>query len=269
MKRISVERAFLAARGFVAGEWRLLIPVVLAFLALPPLAVDLLVPAQDRVIVMPAAGADQIPAAFGWLLPLSLGMLLMTMLGGLAITVLALVPGISVREAILIAVRRLPAQIGASLIVGLGLGVGATLVATVGALAGVPLETLQALVIVLVLAGAVALSVRLAALTPLLVDRRVGPWQAIRLAWMISRGALARLFGAMALYVAGAAILVIAIEKALGGVLLLAGYSLGQAEIAKALVAVIDACAGAAMSAGFYILLAALYRELGRTSSGI
>ena len=58
MKQLSVERAFQWAQAIAAREWRLLLPVTLAFFALPGLLVDVFMPDAMQAI-MPAARVDQ------------------------------------------------------------------------------------------------------------------------------------------------------------------------------------------------------------------
>jgi hypothetical protein len=84
VKRVSVEQAFLWAQAFVAREWRLLVPVALAFMALPPLLVDLIAPDAAKAVMVPMdieSGKAQISLVA---LLLGLGIILFNCIGQLS-----------------------------------------------------------------------------------------------------------------------------------------------------------------------------------------
>ncbi|HKX35088.1 MAG TPA: hypothetical protein VJM79_00270, partial [Rhizorhapis sp.] len=112
MAQLSIGAAWEETLAFVKREGTLLFPVALVFLALPAVVLQLLAPKELRTagMVEEASNAPQLPPGF---LLAMLVVLLVSMLGILAINALALRPGISVAEALQLAIRRMPVLIGA------------------------------------------------------------------------------------------------------------------------------------------------------------
>ena len=269
MKRVSVEESFLWARQLAAREWHLIVPVALAFLAVPPLAFDLLLPKSVVAAISAGPTGNMAPAmaAMGWLLPVFLAILLIGLIGGLAVTALALIPGISVREAIGLAFRRLGGMVGAMLLVSAGLLLAATLFAIVGGIARVDPVSLQGMLLGLILGLGLFVSTRLVTLAPLIVERGVGPVTAIRMSWALSRDSFWRLFGALLVYLVGAGLALVAISLAVSAVLLVAGRAVGMPDAGPILSTVVIRAGAALVSAGLHILIVALYRQLSRPAT--
>lgn len=268
--RISIEEAFLWTQRFAAREWRLLLPVALAFMALPPLLLGLLLPDRLKaMIAQSGAGAGPVDSAMlGGLMPFVLAVLTLSCLGGLALTALALVPRISVREALVLAARRLWVLLAALVLVGVGLLVALTFVSIVLSLARVNVAAQQGLLVGVILGAVLLLWVRLALLAPLIVERRVGPIAALRAAWAISRGGSWRLLGALAVYLVGGGVVLLALGSALRVLLLVLGRSLGLPELGSVLADVLVQAVAAAVNVGLQLLVVALYRQLVGSSRG-
>jgi len=99
VKSLSIEEAFQWTQRFVAREWKLLLPLAFAFLAVPQLAFNLLMPTAisdsfskgDPQLVMQLLGKTP------WVMPSAIGVQVIALAGALSIAALALVPRISVR----------------------------------------------------------------------------------------------------------------------------------------------------------------------------
>lgn len=269
MKRVSVEQTFLWAQQFVAREWRLLLPVTLTFLALPPLLVDLLVPASAQAPMVPLAdlqsGKAQIPMA-AWLI--GLAVVLVGCIGQLALVALGLVARISVREAIILGFTRLPVLIATGLITVCMVMFITVLAVLALNIAPIAPAAQQGLLLFLIVGLMLFLSIRLMPLGPLIVERPIGPIAAVRRAWDLTSGVFWRVTGALAIYVFGAFIVVAASSSALGSILTLGAKAVGQPEVGIVLAKVLFRVCVAAASAGIQIVIVSLYRQLAASSSG-
>lgn len=257
--KLSIEQGLRALQGFVIREWRLIMPVALAFFALPTLALTVIVSPLLRDVPQTMEGMRAFGQAMpGWIMPLMAAASLVIVTGAFALIALAVLPRVSVGEAIAAAVRRLPAWIGATLILFAGLFVILILIGLLVGRTG-PGQT------VIVLATFLGLSfsaVYLALLMPLMIERRLGPWAAIRTGFGFYRDHLVRLFAGLILFLAGAWVVAMAIQVAAGSVLLLAARLLGAAELGQTLVALLGSLVSAAEWGGFYLLVAFLYRQV-------
>lgn len=255
---MSVERALRRIQAFAHAEWPLLLPVILAFLAIPRFIVLLLAPRMDR---MPTtlAGLQAFSAALpAWWTPLLLAMLLVGAIGAMVLMALSLIPRISVGEAILLALRRLPAWLGIGLIAGAALFLALLLVSAAllrGGSGG------QALSILLAFLGIAAELLLLLLLLPLIVVRPVGPLAAIVEGWRVYRGALLRVGGGLLLFAVGTWVMSLALQVSLGSLLLVAARAAGQPQLGQTLAALLASLVTAFGWSGFYLLLAAFYRQ--------
>lgn len=268
MKRVSVEQAFLWAQRFAAREWRLLLPVVMAFLVLPPLLVDLLAPKlmRDALVAATPGARPHIPV--GALAVMAL-VLLVSLAGQLVIVSLALVPRISVREAIGRAFARLGVVLTAGLFLFVVVLVAALAVATVLSLIALDPASQQAILVGLMFGAMVVIWVRLSMLGPLVIDRPLGPPAAIKQALALSHGTFWRLLGGIAVYTVGATVVVFALSSALGTILTLAAKMAGQPEIGVVLATVLLRVVAAIGTGGLQLLLVGFYRQLAGSNTAI
>jgi len=271
VKSVSIEDAFQSAQSFVAREWRLLLPLALALLAVPQLAFNLLAPAE-LAQAMTKGDSQLVMTIFEknpWVSPAAIVVELITLAGVLAITALALVPRISVREAISLGFRRLFVLVLILLLL--------TIVALV--LFVVPAAALQAfriipsgqplLLLMVVAALLLVLWIRLIALPAVIVASRAGPIASIRLAWELSAGAFWPLLGCILIYGIGAEVVVIASTFAFGTIAVLLCKALGVAMLGPVLAILFATIASALFWAGFHVLAVALYRQLGGSIRGV
>jgi len=271
VKSLSIEDTFQWTQRFAAREWKLLLPVAFAFIALPQLAFSLLVPQEitaafgkgDPQLVM------QLLEKAPWVMPSALATQLVVLAGALCITALALVPRISVREAIILGLQRLVVLIAAILLLFAAAMLVLLLAATL--LQFLPLNPAggKALLVLLMFGGSLFLWIRLLVLGAVIVGTRAGPIAAIRLAWELSAGAFWRLLGCALIYAIGAQIVVLASTFALGAIFVLACSAMGLPSLGPVLSLTYAALASAAFWGGFHLLAVALYRQLGGSIRGI
>ncbi|MGC4250411.1 MAG: hypothetical protein QM605_02800 [Sphingobium sp.] len=259
MAALSIGKAWEDSLAFIRREGSLLFPVALLFLSVPMAILQLMIP-PDYMQMAPGQTLASLPPLPGTVkLAMIVGGIVM-LIGSLAISALALRPGISVAEALRLAVGRLPAVLGASLIVGAGLlfilfaaaMIGGLLSVAIGKAGGV------ALAAIVMLAGMIYVSTRMLPLSAVIIDRRPGVIAALRETFALTRGQVGRL--AVFLIVAVIVILVIqiAVQSIFGilGTLTLgreAGRSIGDIAVALA--------AGAA-NVYLMVITARIYRQL-------
>jgi hypothetical protein len=265
VKRLSIEEAFSWTQGFVAREWRLLLPVALAFLALPPLVMDLLVPQPVWDALAHAVQIQNPQAAEGALrvvLPVFGVVLVIATFGGLTLTAMALIPAISVREALSLALRRVLVMIGALILVMAAQFVLAMVLTVIFALARLVGPGAQSLLVGIVMGVSLFVTIRLIALAPMIVTRRVGALSAIRESWHLSQDAFWRILAAVLIYAIGALVVMAALDFAAGVIITLIAKAVGAADLGRVLTAVFQRGIGSLLALGLYLLIAAIFRQL-------
>ncbi|WP_174273980.1 hypothetical protein [Sphingomonas bacterium] len=261
-RKISIERALRSARAFAVAEWRLALPVALAFLGLPQLIAGLLL--TSRVRVMPQTVADLQSFSLDlpwWWTPILLLMLLVSAVGALALMGLALVPRISVREALVLAFRRFPHWLGAAILLFTGVFLALILVMIVIGLARGG-ELLAVAFTFLAMLGGLLFAVLL---LPIAADGRLGPVALLRAGAKRYRGSWGRIAGGMLLYLATAWIAMMALQVSLGSLLLLAGRLLASPQTGAILATVLASLISALAWSGFYLMIAGIYRQTSET----
>jgi len=267
VKSLSIEEALQWTQRFAAREWKLLLPVAFAFLALPPMTLRLLLPAQIANAMTPQTLAPLLTSV-PWLMPAELIVALITLVGGLAIVALALVPRISVREALGLAFQRLLVCVAALILLALFVVIVATIAAIPIQLARLAVPVQQAVLVCVMLGLSFFLSIRLIALGPVVIASRAGPIASIRLAWELTSGAFWRLLGAALVYGIGGTVVVAASAFALGAIFVLGARAAGVPELGPALYTIYLQLITAVFWTGFHVLVVALYRQLGGSIRG-
>lgn len=272
VKPLSIDEAYQWAQRFVAREWRLLLPVVFAFMALPGL-VFALPPFQEAGARFATAiqAHDLVGAAaiLRWMVPIALVVFLIGAFGGLAVTALGLLPAISVGEALGLAARRFPVLI-ASLVLVLFGEVALTIVLTI--LLGVARVTAVGVqsAIWLVLVGlGIFLGVRLLLLGPMVIRRRIGPVSALRETWLMTQGLFWRIFAAAAVYLVGAMVVMLALSTVVGSLLVMLGNAAGAPELGQVINVIFQQAIQAMLALGFHLLAVAIFRQLDGSTRGI
>lgn len=255
---VSIDLGLRWVQRFATAEWPLVLPVALAFFGLPRLVAALLLGRQMAGVPQTMAALQAFSANLPpWWTPLLLAILLIALLGAMTLVALALRPGISVGEAILLALYRLPVCLAVLAMVGAALFIALVLLMTVVALLG----GAQMAALALVLLGMIAVAILLLVLLPLIIVDRLGPIRAIAAGWRLYHGHLLRISGGLILFAVGAFIVGLAVQVSLGSMLLLLFRSLGRPEIGDVLTAIVSSLVAAVGWAGFYLLVAAFYRQ--------
>ena len=269
-KPLSIEDSLQWTQQFAMREWRLLLPVALAFLALPQLALNLLLPARISAAIAAMTAQTIMPllAATPWLAPVGILIELVALLGALIIVALALVPRISVREAIGLALQRLLVFLMAVILVIVGEVAVATFAMILFQLARLSMSAQQSLLIGLLFGISLVVSIRLIVLGPVVIASRAGPVAAIKLAWTLGAGAFWRLFAAVLVFMVGGSVVVLASSFALGSVFVLLSSALGVPALGPILSIVYLRVVLALFWTGFHVLAVALYRQLGGSIRG-
>ena len=263
MSQLSINRATASAQAFLKAEWRLALPIALALVGLPAVVLELATPLPTNPNVLPVPDARML---------LVIPAIVATMVGAGAVTALALVPGISVAEALRAGARRSGVLFAAWLLAVAGVAAATVLVAVVASLAGVAggmaRPGLLALAMIVIGAAALVVGVRLALLTPVVMDRAVGPIEALKQSWRLTRGAFWRMAAVLALLLLVVLLFSAAVQAAMGVVGLLLARLAGLKALGLILPVLAAALVNALVSMVFWVFLTALYRELSPVSSG-
>lgn len=247
MKPVSLSRAWEETLAFIKREGALLFPVALLFIAIPLALILQAMPDQLRELT-PGAPPPPSAALSGGATALIAGAALVILGGALSCYALAVKPGISLREALVLGFRRVPQAFAASFLVGMALGVPMVLITMASPRLGQ-----------LYLAAAILFySVRFLFLNTVIVDRLDGPLAAIRQSWALMRGHMGRIL----LMIVVLTIPITLIQAVSGIVFGLLGYALGGPEVGKQLSDLATALAMALSQLFMIVLTVRLYRQI-------
>ncbi|MBW8743267.1 MAG: hypothetical protein JF628_02765 [Sphingomonas sp.] len=270
VKSLSIEDAFQWTQRLVAREWKLLLPVAFAFMAVPQLAFNLLMPAAiadsfakgDPQLIM------QLLEKAPWVMPSAIGVQVIALAGALSIAALALVPRISVREAIGLGLQRLFVLVVAMLLLFVAVVVLAFLVAALLQVLRLNSAGQKVILAGVIIGSTFVIWMRLITLAAVVAMSRAGPVASIRLAWELSAGAFWRILGCVLIYSIGAQVVVLASTFALGAIFVLTCSAIGAPSLGPVLSITYATLASAAFWAGFHVLAAGFYRQLGGSIRG-
>lgn len=254
--RISLSAAAEQTGSFMRREGSLVLPVAFATFGIAFILLSLVMP--DPKNETDVEGGLWALAAF----PL----LFLIMIGQITIAYLVLRPGVSVRDALGAAMKRLPTMIGVVLLILLGL-VGLALLLSVvtvmiGVSVGAAMETTTAFVSVIVIAAMAWLSTRLLMLWPLLADKRGGVIESIKQAFRLSKPYFWKFFVVVIVSTIVVSLALGAVQLGIGSVLLIFGRLVGAEGAAALLTIILVALLSAAIQAFVAVLLANIYRQL-------
>ena len=255
MARLSISNAWQETSAFLARETRLLVPLALALLFLPGVIAGLAAP-NGRPTDMEASGT--------FLLLFFLEVLIGA-IAQLAIARLALGHREQLGESIRHAAMRLPAYVGALLIVGLPLSflLGAAIAVARGLVKGVSpgLALVVLIVIILLSAALIIAAVRCLLNTAIASVEPGGPLRLLKRGFALTRGQALRLLGAALLFLIGGGIATVALTSAVGAIVLLALGPPQPWTVAALLVAIVGAAAQAAFGVVFTVFFARVYAQ--------
>lgn len=259
MKSLSISTAWEETTAFVKREGHLLFPVALLFLALPGAALEIALPGGMREIRVAGDMKAATPIPPG-LIPGILLVGLLALTGALAIYALALRPGISVAEALGLALRRLPVLVGAMLLIGLGFGGAVIIASVIGSIAamGAGKSAGVALMVALLLPVVLFVSVRLLLLNAVVLNEPAGSIEAIRRGWRLTTGHFARLAG----FLAALLLLMLVVQLVSQMLFGLAGIMLGGSALATLFAGLAVAAVNALVQVYFLVMTCRIYRQL-------
>jgi hypothetical protein len=263
MARLSMSGIWDETTGFLAREKGLVFPLGLATFGLGLLITMFGLPQSS--------GSEPVPPGpwMFWLLPA----LILATVGYLSVSAITLMPNISVREALGVAMARLPTALLLTLILLLAMMgifvVAGLLLALVGGPAGWSAERAAMASIVIAAPFIVWVSIRLITLWPLLIDRSPGAMAAIRESFRLTGGHGLKIAGVVLL--AGSAyLLATGVAQIAGGsVFLLLGRAIGDAAVGRLLTDILVAAVAGLLATVWSVFVALLYRRLAGSSNGI
>jgi hypothetical protein len=267
MAKLSLNQAWNETAAFVKREGRLLFPIALLLVVLPTIVVRLLMP-QDTP-------PGQLPEAGAWLAVLPIAILI-GMVGNIAIATLALRSGITVGEALGNGLRRMPALLGASLLVGIGLCVVVFVVAVILALVVVgatpnppPQEVLTAGVIGAILLFPILLYVgaRMLATTPVAAAERGGPIAILGRSWRLTGGSVWTLVGFLLLLIVLVIVIGMAVVAVFGILATLIGGPIRPGSLSMILMLLVDAVFNMVLTVYVTVMIARIYAQLAGNGS--
>jgi hypothetical protein len=261
MARLSMSDIWDETTAFLRREKGLVLPLGFATFGIALLLIGLAAPGD-------AAGPARPGPWMIWMLP---GFLLVT-IGYLAISAVVLLPNISVREALGVAMARLLSAVLLSfMLIGammLLLLIATMIVGVIGAGLGWTMERAAIASLVIALVPLFWVAIRLVALWPLLVDRGAGPMETVGRSFALTAGHAGRIAGL--LLMAGAIyLLATGVAQFVGGsVFILLGRAIGNPGIGHTLSAILVAAVGALLATIWSVFVALLYRRLAGSSNG-
>ena len=246
MKSLSISAAWQDTQVFLRREAALLVPVSLLFIAIPLALMMMVIPPELRAPSLdPNLPKPEVP---GWTILVVIVCSLVAMGGILSLYAMALKSAISVREALIMGLRRLGVALGASIIIGLVAVVPALLLVAVS----------QSLAVAVMFVVAVLLSIRLLMLNCVVIDQPVGVIDTLKRSWAITQGQMLRLLGFLIIITIPIMLGRLVCEMLLG----LVGFMIGGKGLAMQTGAVGAAAALALGQLLMIVMTSRLYRQL-------
>ncbi len=260
MERIPLGAVWQETARFMRGELALVLPIALAGFGLPVVILQLLIPEPLT--------PDTVYGQWMWVL---LPYALCSMIASLAISALTLRPGMSVQEALAMALRRVPVAIGVALL-ALATLLGLTVVVSVAA--GIERAALGrsgpvfAIALLVLLTATISLLVRALPVWALIADRDDGPIAALRAAFHATQGRYLRLLLLRAVAWLSQIAILLVVWVPLADILNLAGRAASSARLGALLALIAGGLVMSGILATWTVYVARLSRTLG-SSSGI
>lgn len=259
MRTLSVSRAWEETRDILARDGRLYVAVALALMVLPAVISGLVNP----------KGMGNTGIAL-WMSLVSLVASLVMLAGQLSIIRLALGPSVTVGGAIAHGLRRLPIYFVAAIIIIVALLALAIPFGLIAQALGVPMNRGQnvpaspTLLVLLLLYVAVAIfiGVRLILAAPVASAERVGPISLLKRAWLLSNGNFWRLFGFILLFFIAAIVILFSVGAASGVAVALVLGPPNPLSVSALILALIQALLSAAFTAFLSVMLTRFYVQL-------
>ena len=257
MTALSITTAWNEAMAFVRREFGTLLAIVLGLIALPVVALQLLVPGFN-----PQAGQE--PELNAWML-LIIPAALIGMVGSLVISILAIGREPVVRDAFSLAFRRLLPLIGAALLLMCILLPFGLVMAVLWALS----PGLAAHGIVLFVLGAIFVWVRLMVINPVAAAEDVGPFDILRRSWELTRGHFWKLLGFMILLIILFVVVAFAVSAVVGILIFVVAGAPDPGSTAHVLMVLVGGLINSVLTLILTVVIARVYAQLaGQPTSG-
>lgn len=266
MATLSITQAWNETAEFVRREAGLLLPVSFMLLALPNALMELLIP--------PPPMPGQAPEPGLWLLLVPL-LVVAGMIGNVAISYLAIRPGSSVGEALRRGAARMPALLGAAILLGIAFVVLFFIVALFVAMlvpgamtaaqGGTPTPAmLRGILYVMLIIAPVAIyfAARLMVMTPAAAAESGGPLNLIARSWGLTAGHVWKLVGFLLLVAILVGILTAAIEAVVGILFALLAGPIEPGSTSTLLVVIVMTLVNMVVGAYLASFVARIYAQL-------
>ncbi|ALR20059.1 MULTISPECIES: hypothetical protein [Sphingobium] len=259
MAALSIGKAWEDSLAFIKREGSLLFPVALLFLSVPMAILQLMIP-PDYMRMAPGQTLASLPPLPGTVKIAMIVAGIVMLIGSLAVYALALRPGISVAEAIRLAIKRLPVILGASVLVGIALMFVLFGAAMIGGLLSVAIGKVGGLILAaaLMLAAMLYVSARMLPLSALVIDHRQGVMAALRQTLSLTRGQAGRL-GAFILV---SMMLILVVQIAVQSIFGIVGTLILGQEGGRSVSDIAVALAAGAANVYLMVFTARIYRQL-------
>ncbi|HEY8591463.1 MAG TPA: hypothetical protein VIL42_01205 [Sphingomicrobium sp.] len=253
MPKLSLSRAWDETRQVLSRDGRLIAAVALAIVVLPQTVIGLFTPQSP---------AKNFGLAFGLLL----ASLLFGFIAQVAINRLGIGPSTTVGAAIMRGVSRMPALLGAFLLMMIALFIILIPIVLVLSLLGMvsgtsSTEASPAVVLIILLAVALSYAVFQLAV-PAAAAEDGGPLHLLKRSWRLAKGNYLRLLGFVAMMFIGLMIVLLAGQLVIGSIIAAALGPPDQLSLSALLISLVAAAIQALFTVVFAVMLARIYTQL-------
>ena len=263
MASLSITKAWNETTRFFAREFQLVLPIAFLLTALPAAALQWAMPVAEPAATFDfARWLEEARPLLLFIPPIAI----IGMIGSIAITCLAIRPGVSVGEALMVGLRRFFPLFLSGLLVALGLAAIFLPLLLIAAptpdAAGAGLFLLLALIY---LVAAIALFVRLMLTTAVAAAEPVGPVAILTRGWALTRGWFWKLLGFLILFGIAAGLMLIVVSIFFGILIALVSGPPVPGSGAAFAVMLLSAAFQAVVSTLFAIMMGRIYAQLSGT----
>lgn len=256
MGKLSISKAWDETKAITARDGKLYGAIAFALIGLPWLILGLVAPEGTPGSARP-----------GWTNILLAVVSIVGVAAQLAIVRLAIGPSTTVGDAIAHGFRRMPALLGAIVIIVCAIVIPLAIVAT---LAGVPVDGKMTaapsagltIVILVLLAMLTYVGVRMMLSAPVASAERLGPIGIIKRSWALSAGNFWALFGFLITFIIAAIIVALAIGAAVGAVVALLLGPIEPMSASALVVSLVQAVFNAVVTLFLEVMTARIYIQL-------
>lgn len=253
MINLSISRAWNQTMAFVAREAGLLMPVAFAFVGLPSVILGQFTPSM---------APDQTPEPGPWMLAI-IPMVILSIAGGLTLNNLVLRPGISVGEAIRLAMPRILPLVGAALLLVLaGMVASIPVLMLAAALSGGNVAAGTGIALFLMVPLFILVGVRLMFMNPVAAMEGAGPLAIVSRSWKLTRGQFFKLFMMFVAFFVVLMVASIALSSIFGIVVTVVIGSPSDEPIAKLILELVSAVLSTVFSVYLSTMIAHLYAQV-------